>query len=103
MGRVRILLLVLALFGYMVSQTWTDYEIERVDYQDAADAWGASSWWPLFVPGQTYCVVGMIPIGVLMTGPTMSEYTIVDRSSVSLCPPATILVTNDGIQGPLPA
>ncbi|MDP9300395.1 MAG: hypothetical protein M3P43_05800 [Actinomycetota bacterium] len=97
------LLLVLGLFGYMVSQTWTDYQIERVDYQDAADAWGASKWWPLFTPGQTYCVVGMIPIGVLMTGPTMSEYTIVDRSSVSLCPPATILVTNDGIQGPLPA
>lgn len=97
------LLLVLGLFGYMVSQTWTDYQIERVDYQEAADVWGASKWWPLFTPGQTYCVVGMIPIGVLMTGPTMSEYTIVDRSSVSLCPPATILVTNDGIQGPLPA
>lgn len=34
------LLLVLGLFGYMVSQTWTDYQIERVDYQEAADVWG---------------------------------------------------------------
>jgi hypothetical protein len=45
----------------------------------------------------------MLPIGILMTGPTMSEYSIVNRSSVSLCPPATILVTEAGIQGRLPA
>lgn len=97
------LVLVLALFSYMVSENWTHYQIQKVDYQDAADAWGASQWWSLLSPGETYCVVDMLPIGILMTGPTMSEYSIVNRSSVSLCPPATILVTEAGIQGRLPA
>jgi Tetratricopeptide repeat len=95
-----LLVLVLALFGHMVSQNWTYYQIEKIDYQDAAVAWGAAAWWPYLQQGQTYCVVDMLPIGIMMTGPTMSEYSIVDRSKVSLCPAGTIVVTTAGIQGP---
>jgi hypothetical protein len=28
----------------------------------------------------------MVPIGMLLTGPTLSEFTIVDRSRAELCP-----------------
>jgi hypothetical protein len=95
-----LLVLVLALFGHMVSENWTYYQIEKIGYVDAAVAWGAANWWPQLQRGRTYCVVDMLPIGIMMTGPTMSEYSIVDRSTVSLCPAGTIVVTWAGIQGP---
>ncbi len=95
-----LLVLVLGLFGHMVSQNWTYYQIQPISYQDAAVAWGAAAWWPYLQQGQTYCVVDMLPIGFMMTGPTMHEYSIVDRSKVTLCPPGTIVVTSAGIQGP---
>ena len=95
-----LLVLVLALFGYMVSENLTHYQIQKVDYRDAAVAWGAADWWPKLQQGKTYCVVDMSPIGIMMTGPTMHEFSIVDRSKVSLCPVGTIVVTTAGIQGP---
>ena len=97
-----LLVLVLALFGHMVSENLAYYEIRKVDYRDAAVAWGAADWWPKLQQGKTYCVVDMIPIGIMMTGPTMHEFSIVDRSKVSLCPAGTIVVTKAGIQGPRP-
>jgi hypothetical protein len=91
---------VLVLFGYMVSENLPHYSIEKVDYRDAAVAWQAANWWPMLQTGKTYCAVNMIPIGILMTGPTMHEYSIVDRSTVALCPAGSIVVTNAGIQKP---
>ena len=41
----------------------------------------------------------MVPIGIFLTGPTMLEYSIVDRSKEALCPHDSIVVTSDGIQG----
>jgi hypothetical protein len=92
--------LVLVLFGYIVSENLTYYQIQNFDYRDAAVAWGAADWWPKLQPGKTYCVVDMLPIGIMMTGPTMHEFSIVDRTRVSLCPVGTIVVTTAGIQGP---
>jgi hypothetical protein len=96
---VAFLMLVLALFLHMVSENEAHYEISRVDYAEAARAWGATQWWTQFEPGKTYCVVDMVPIGILLTGPTMSEFSIVDRSTEALCPPQSIVVTSAGIQG----
>ena len=95
-----LIVLVLGLFAHMASDNRTYYQIEKINYVDAAVAWGAANWWPQFQKGKTYCVVDMLPIGIMMTGPTMSEYSIVDRSTVSLCPAGTIVVTKAGIQGP---
>jgi len=91
------LALVLGLFLYMASENWTHYEVTRVDYLEAAREWGATEWWPRFERGERYCAVDMLPIGILLTGPTMSEYSIVDRSSAALCPAGSIVVTKDGV------
>jgi hypothetical protein len=95
-----LLVLVLALFGYMASENRPYYKIEALDNRDAAAVWGAAAWWPLLQQGETYCVVDMLPLGLLMTGPSMSEYSIVDRSNASLCPAGTVVVTKAGIQKP---
>jgi len=96
---VAFLVLVIALFLHMVFENETHYEISRFGYTEAAREWGAPQWWTQFEPGKTYCVVDMVPIGILLTGPTMSEFSIVDRSTAALCPPQSIVVTSDGIQG----
>ncbi len=90
-----LLVLVLALFGYMVSDTLVYYQVQKVDYRDATVAWGASYWWPQLQQGRTYCVADMAmeAISIMMTGPTMSEYSIVSRSKASLCPAGTIVLT----------
>ena len=92
-----LLTVMLGLFSYMVSENRVHYRISKVDYLDAARAWGADQWWPRFQRGETYCAVGMDPIGMMLTGPTMSEYSIVDRSHEALCPDGTIVVTKAGV------
>jgi hypothetical protein len=86
--RVASVLLVVALglFVHMVSENWTHYRIERVDHAAAARAWQADWQWPRLKRGKVYCAVDMVPIGMLLTGPTLSEFTIVDRSRAELCP-----------------
>jgi len=91
------LVVVVGLFFHMVVENSTYYQIAKVDYKDAAQAWNASHWWTELQRGQTYCAVGMMPIGILLTGPTMSEFSIVDRSSEALCPDGSTVVTDAGI------
>jgi hypothetical protein len=97
---VGILALVLVLFGYIVSENWPYYQLAALDNRAAAKVWGADKFWPLMKPGETYCAVHMYPLGFLLTGPTLKEFSIVDRSEASLCPPGTIIITKEGIQGP---
>lgn len=88
-----LLMLVLVLFGYIVSENLAYFYASPQDNRAAAILWGADKWWPLLKPGKTYCVVGMPPaIAFLMTGPTLTEYSIVDRSVASLCPTGTTVV-----------
>ena len=93
-----LLVLILALFGYVASENVVYYETRFFEYHDAAVAYGASDWWPRLRQGERYCVVQMPYESLMMTGPTMSEYSIVDRSDPSLCPAGTVVVTADGIQ-----
>ena len=95
-----ILALVLVLFGYIVTENWRYYQPVSIGIPADAIVWGADKYWPLLKPSETYCAVHMYPLGFLLTGPTLSEFTIVDRSKVSLCPPGTIVITKEGIQGP---
>ncbi len=95
---VGLLGIVLVLFGYMVDQNATYYQIVPFGYRDAAVAWDAAKWWPKLQQGKTYCVVDMSPIGIMMTGPTMHEFEIVDRTKATLCPVGATIVTAAGIQ-----
>ena len=97
LGALALLILAIGLFSYMVRENHVHYRIEKIDYLQAARDWRAEPWWEEFERGQTYCVVGMEPIGMLMTGPTMSEYSIVERSSEALCPDGAVLVDSSGV------
>jgi len=77
----------MALFGYMMVENREHYLIKRVDYADAAKAWGADRWWDALESGTPYCLVGTrFPSGVFLTGPTMQEFTIHDRDLRTQCP-----------------
>lgn len=89
-----LLALVLGLFTHMVLENLPHYRVARVDQAEAARAWGAASWWPKLRGGETYCAVDMLPIGMLLTGPTLSEYAIVDRSRAELCPSGSRVIQN---------
>ncbi|MEP7040446.1 MAG: hypothetical protein ABI864_02620 [Chloroflexota bacterium] len=95
-----ILALVLVLFSYIVTENWLYYPPVPIGIPSAARIWGADEFWPLLDPDETYCAVHMYPLGFLLTGPTLSEFMIVDRSEASLCPPGTTIITDEGIQGP---
>jgi len=86
---------VLGLFGYMVSENRVHYRIEKTGYAEAAQLWGAASWWSKLERGRTYCAVDMMPIGIMLTGPTMREFAIVDRSRRDLCPAGSTVITNE--------
>jgi hypothetical protein len=85
--------LTLGLFVYMVSENWTHYQIERIDQRGAARHLGAEALWAKLQPGKIHCAVGMMPMSFLLTGPTLSEYAIVDRARADLCPKGSVIVT----------
>jgi hypothetical protein len=95
-----ILALVLVLFGYIVTENGRYYQPVPIGIRGDAIVWGADKYWPLLEPGKTYCAAHMYPLGFLLTGPTLSEFSIVDRSNASLCPAGTIVLTREGIQRP---
>jgi hypothetical protein len=97
---VALLVVALGLFGFMAWENGDYYSLKKLDYQDNATTLGVAAWWSQLQPGQTYCAVGIFPTAILMTGPTMHEFTIIDRSRVSLCPAGTIVATPAGLQGP---
>lgn len=92
------LVTVLGLFAYMVAENSVHYRIEKASHFEAAREYGASNWWPKLRQGVTYCAVDMMPLPMMMTGPTLSEFRIVDRSTEVLCPEDSIVLTSDGTQ-----
>ena len=93
------LLVFAGLFLYMCGVNRFYYRIERIGYLEAASIWGASSWWEKLKPGVRYCVVDMVPIAILMTGPTMSELRIIDRSDERLCPEGSEIINKVVFKG----
>jgi hypothetical protein len=89
---MALIALVVGLFVHMVVENRAHYAIDRVDQAAAAQAWGAAAWWPKLRPGVTYCAVNMVPMGLLMTGPTLSEFRIVDRSRADDCPSGSQII-----------
>jgi hypothetical protein len=76
----------------MVSENWVHYRIERIDQRGAARTWGAPALWAKLERGKVHCAVDMAPLSVLLTGPTLSEYAIVDRASAELCPKGSVVI-----------
>ena len=97
-----VLVIVLALFSHMAAVNSTYYELERIDYATAARLSGAPRWWAMLRSGETYCAVDIGAVAIMLTGPTMSEYTIVDRSSEALCPAGSLILTPAGLKGRAP-
>jgi hypothetical protein len=85
-----LLALILAFFLHMVFENRSHYTVERVDYLAAARAWGAADFWPKLQRGKTYCAIDLAPLGLMLTGPTMTEYRIVDRTNAALCPAGSV-------------
>jgi hypothetical protein len=94
---LAILGLILGEFVWISKVNRTYYRIERVGYQQAAEAWGVDAMWSSLEPGKTYCAVGFEPAGFLLTGPTMREFHIVDRPDAALCPPGVTILRNPPI------
>jgi hypothetical protein len=94
---MALLALVMGSFVHMVSENAPHYAVHRVDHVAAARAWGAAEWWPKLLPGITYCAVDMVPMGLLLTGPTLSEFSIVDRSRAEDCPHGSRIIRGRGL------
>ena len=84
---LTILCLLLGEFVYVSNVNRSYYRVERIGYLEAARIWNVAAWWPTLERGKVYCAVGFAPRGILLTGPTMSEFHIVDRIDAAQCPP----------------
>ncbi len=82
----------LAMFLWVLPQNRAHLRIHRYGYADAAAASVAPQWWAVMTPGETYCAVRFAPIAFLLTGPTMSEHTIIARTRAELCPEGTKVI-----------
>lgn len=89
--------LFLGLFIYMASENREHYTLQFRNYFDVAQTRGMAGWWKHLKPDESYCAVGMPPAAIMLTGPTMKEFRIYDRSASSLCPENSIAITFDGI------
>lgn len=82
----------LAMFVYVLPVNRSHLEIERYDYTTSMRNSVAPEWWKQMTPGETYCAVRFAPVAFLLTGPTLSEHTIIARTRRDLCPAnATII------------
>ena len=62
-------------------------------------------YWVHMDPNDTYCAIGMVPIGIVLTGPNFTEYTVVDRLDAHLCPKGSVPITfnaNEPVEATFP-
>jgi len=95
-----VLITALSLFTYVSWLNLPYYKIERIGYADIAKKPGADRLWPYLQAGVRYCAVGVAPFGMVLTGPTMSEYYIIDRSQENLCPENTVHIGSRNTKTP---
>ena len=89
--------IVIVMFGYMVLENRSYYDTGGYTYIDAARATGARAWWSELQTDETYCAVGMAQIPLLLTGPSLNKFEIVERHEPASCPPGSLLLTPEGI------
>lgn len=81
-----ILCVILCEFVWISKVNRTYYRVEKMGYTQAAAVWGMDRYWSTMEPGKTYCAIGFQPMGMMLTGPTMHEFHIVDRTPEDVCP-----------------
>jgi hypothetical protein len=89
---LTILLVTLGEFVYVSNINRLYYRVERHGYLMATRTTTVPQWWPKLERGKTYCAVGFAPVGIMLTGPTLHEFHIIDRSDARLCPPNVTVI-----------
>ena len=77
----------------MVEENAEHYTIAPSDYNLVTHSLNLEKLWATMSPGKAYCSVGMDPIPLLFTGPTMKEYNIVSVEKPELCPDGMTVLT----------
>ena len=90
-------IVVIVMFGYMVTENRHYYDTKGYSLRDAARETGAQGWWAQMEADRTYCAVGMNQLPLLLTGPTLNRFEVVARSGPETCPPDSLLLTPEGI------
>jgi tetratricopeptide (TPR) repeat protein len=90
---LAMLVAVLAMFGYMVHENRSYYVVESRGFDEVIRDYSVARVWSHLRPGVTYCGVGVEPYGILFTGPTLHEFSIVDRKSRDTCPTGSIEIS----------
>lgn len=89
---LSIVSLLLGEFVYVSNINRTYYRVERIGYVDVARMSLISPWWEKLERGKVYCAIGFMVSGIMLTGPTMSEFHIVSRGDPASCPPNTTII-----------
>jgi len=96
---MSLLAILIGLYGYMVSENLWYYTISPTNLQDIAGQRGIQKWWDTLEKGKLYCTVGIDPNALLLTGPSLTQFRIVDRDDVAQCPQGSLKITN--LRGPI--
>jgi hypothetical protein len=91
---MAVLLTTISLFSYVTYINLPYYRIEHIGFTEIARKWGVDRWWTQLRPGVRYCAVDVVPMGMMLTGPTMSEFHIIDRIREDQCPDGTVHIGN---------
>jgi hypothetical protein len=91
-------LLTIGMFGYMVSENREHYRLEEIDFPKAATMYGADRFWSHMESGKLYCAVDLEPMGMLLTGPTMKEFSVHSQDKEEQCPSGAVVLMKDGSQ-----
>ena len=74
------------MFLYMVWANSEHYVPENLDYLSIAKSAGVDKVWDAMEKGQSYCAIDVDPLGLFLTGPTMTEFNVTAVSRVDMCP-----------------
>jgi hypothetical protein len=87
-----VLSVLLTEFVYISNVNRWYYTVQRIGYMYDAIPERMPAMWDQLERGKVYCAVGFEPVAFMLTGPTMSEFKIIDRSNARLCPSNTVLL-----------
>ena len=94
---VSLLIVVASLFLYVSQINASYYKQGRIGYKEAAHYLEQDSMWPKLRPGFIYCVIDRVPSAMFLTGPTMHEFTVVDRTHEQDCPSGSVPVRGNTV------
>ena len=88
---LMVLSVLLAEFVYVSRVNRSYYSPSRMGYLDVATLWSMPKSWAKLDRSKVYCAVGFVPRTFMLTGPTMSEFHIIEGTDARDCPPNAIV------------